>query len=409
MADEPKLPAQLLLDYLVELGTALMSAGCPTNRLEDVIVAIAEQEGFVADVFAVPTGLFLSLRTPQGESPVVTMVRVREWKNDLHRLAALDEVLNEVADRTLTIPEARARIHELEHAKPVWPMWAVMLATIGASAGSSISFGGSVVDCAFAGLGGLLLRVMMLSTRNEPNLRLLENFLGGLIAGLVALLASQLVPGTSREVVVLATIIPLLPGLTLTTGLSEVAWRNLVAGSARLMQAAVTLLSLVFGIALIVGLEGQLDLPVPTVAARAAAPWFFQVIALPVATLSYGVLLGVGRKGLPVALASGALVWTVSAATRTLPGPHAAFVTAFVLAAAANIYARNTARPAQLFLMPGMLLLVPGALSFRSLETLLHGDVVTSASQAGTMIIIAGALVMGLLVSSVVVPAKKHL
>jgi uncharacterized membrane protein YjjP (DUF1212 family) len=409
MADDPKLSAQLLLDYLVELGTALMSAGCPTNRLEDVIVAIAQQEGFVADVFAVPTGLFLSLRTPQGESPVVTMVRVREWKNDLHRLAALDEVLNEVADRTLTIPEARARIHELEHAKPVWPMWVVILATVGASAGSSISFGGSVVDCAFAGLGGLLLRAMMLSTRNEPNLRLLENFLGGLIAGSVALLASQLVPGTSREVVVLATIIPLLPGLTLTTGLSEVAWRNLVAGSARLMQAAVTLLSLVFGIALIVGLESQLRLPVPTVTPREAAPWIFQVVALPTAALSYGVLLGLGRRGLPIALASGALVWLLGAATRSLPGPHAAFITAFVLAAAANVYARNTARPAQLFLMPGMLLLVPGALSYRSLETLLRGDVVTSASQASEMLVIAGALVMGLLVSNAVVPAKKYL
>lgn len=408
-AEPPKLSAQLLLDYLVELGTALMSAGCPTNRLEDLLVAIAQQEGFTADIFAVPTGLFISLRTPTGEPPLVNMVRVREWKNDLHRLAELDAMLNEVADRTLGIPEARARIHELEHRKPVWPLWAMLLASVGASAGSAISFGGSVIDCAVAGVGGLLLRVMMVSTRNDPSLRLLENFLGGLIAGVVALFATQAIPGTSREVLVLATIIPLLPGLTLTTGLSEVAWRNLVAGSARLMQAAVTLLSLVFGIALVVGLEGRLHFPVPASGVHDAAPWFFQLVALPVAALSYGVSLGLSRKDLSIALGSGALVWLISAAGRSLPGSHAAFISAFVLSAAANIYARNAGRPAQLFLMPGMLLLVPGALSYRSLETLLRGDVVTSASQAGEMLIIAGALVMGLLVSSVVIPARKYL
>lgn len=409
MADQTKLSAQLLLDYLIELGTALMSAGCPTNRLEDLLGAIAQQDGYTADVFALPTGLFIALRTPTGEAPLVSMVRVREWKNDLNRLAELDAMLNEVADRTLSIPEARARIVELERRTPAWPTWAMFAASIGASAGSAISFGGSVLDCILAGVGGLLLRLMMVSTRNDPSLRLLENFLGGLIAGVVALFATQVIPGTSREVLVLATIIPLLPGLTLTTGLSEVAWRNLVAGSARLMQAAVTLLSLVFGIALIVGLEGRLQLPVPAPVAHAAAPALLQIVALPVAAVSYGVLLQLAKKDIPIALGSGALVWLVAAAARSLPGPHAAFVSAFVLAAAANIYARNAARPAQLFLMPGMLLLVPGALSYRSLETLLRGDVVTSASQAGEMLIIAGALVMGLLVSSVVIPARKHL
>ena len=36
---EEALSAQLLLDYLIELGTALMSAGCPSYRLEELLVA----------------------------------------------------------------------------------------------------------------------------------------------------------------------------------------------------------------------------------------------------------------------------------------------------------------------------------------------------------------------------------
>ena len=115
---EEALSPHLLLDYLVELGSALMSAGCPAHRLEELIVTVARHEGHVADVFAVPTGLFVGLRTAEGEASLTTMVRVSEWTNDLERLSALDELLNEVADRSLSIPAARQKIRAVL-ARPV--------------------------------------------------------------------------------------------------------------------------------------------------------------------------------------------------------------------------------------------------------------------------------------------------
>ena len=107
-----RLSPQLLLDYLIELGSALMSAGCPTHRLEALIVTIAELEGHKADIFAVPTGLFIGLRTPEGQASLTTMVRVSEWTTDLERLSVLDALVNAVIDRELTIPEARVKIRE---------------------------------------------------------------------------------------------------------------------------------------------------------------------------------------------------------------------------------------------------------------------------------------------------------
>lgn len=386
-----------------------MSAGCPTHRLEELLVTVARHEGHHADVFAVPTGLFIGVRTPEGHASLTTMVRVSEWTTDLERLAVIDEVVNEVVDRTLTIPEARQRIREALRRPPPWSTSEVLIASAAASAGAAVTLGGTWSDFVLAGLGGLLLRGLTKALNQVQGVRVLETFLGGFFAAMVAWLSTLIWPGHSREVLVLSIIIPLLPGLTLTTGLSELTYRNLVAGTARLMHAAVTLLSLVFGIAVVVSLENAMGLHGGPVVAREGSPWWAQIIALGCASYGFGVLLGLSRKRLLVAFLSGALVWVTTSLTRPLPGAHAAFLNALVLALGANISARTSGKPAQLFLMPGMLLLVPGALSFRSLETLLAGDALGGVAGLVDVLIIAGALVMGLLVANVALPPRKAL
>jgi uncharacterized membrane protein YjjB (DUF3815 family) len=208
---------------------------------------------------------------------------------------------------------------------------------------------------------------------------------------------------------VLSIVIPLLPGMMLTTGLSELTSKNLVSGTARLMDAAVTLLSLILGIALVLTIESKLGMrPLAVVrGSPAGVPW--QVLALVVTGISFGVILLVPKKMLPLAMLSCGVVWATQALFRQWPGPQAAFLTAMALSVSANVYARLKSRPAQLFLLPGLLLLVPGSFGFRSLDAVLRGNYTAGASQLVDMFFTAGALVMGLLVSNVVVPPKKIL
>jgi uncharacterized membrane protein YjjP (DUF1212 family) len=72
-----------LADYLLDIGATLASYGCPSYRLEDVIRAVAEAEGFRAEPFALPTGLFLRVTpkvAPAEPQPEVNrMTRVSDW------------------------------------------------------------------------------------------------------------------------------------------------------------------------------------------------------------------------------------------------------------------------------------------------------------------------------------------
>jgi len=409
MAAAEPLTSHLLLDYLVELGVGLMSAGCPSYRLEELLVVLARHEGFELDAFAVPTGLFVSVKTPQGEAPVIAMVRVRDWRTDLETVALLDEVMNAVVSRTLSVTEARAKLRAMHSRPPSWPMSMQLLGAFGASGGAAVSFGGAWSDFFLAGLGGVALRVITHLARNREGGSFLDNLVGGAVAALVAWVSTLLWPSHSREILVLAIIIPLLPGMVVTTGLTELTSRNLVSGTARLMDAAVTLLSLVFGIALVVGFERWLGVK-PTVAPVVTALfWPWQVVALLIASASFGVMLGMPRKLMGLAMLSGFIVWATTTLSLRLPPAGASFIGALTLGLASNFYARTSKRPAQLFLLPGLLLLVPGAFGFRSLDALLRGDYASGAGQAVDMVLIAGGLVMGLLVANIALPPRKIL
>jgi uncharacterized membrane protein YjjB (DUF3815 family) len=96
-------------------------------------------------------------------------------------------------------------------------------------------------------------------------------------------------------------------------------------------------------------------------------------------------------------------------ATRYLPGSLAAFAAAASVTLWANSCARVTQRPAQLFLLPGLVLLVPGSFGFLSLEAFLRGEFLGGAAKGFEMFLIAGAIVTGLLLANVILPAKKIL
>src|SRR5205085_1795522 len=111
---------------------------------------------------------------------------------------------------------------------------------------------------------------------------------------------------------------------------------------------------------------------------------------------SFAVIFSVPPSYLWAALTSGAVGYVATAlATRHLPGHVAAFLAALAVCVCANIFARATQRPAQLFQLPGMMLLVPGSFGFLSFEKFLTSDFTGGAEKGFEMLLIAGALVMG--------------
>ncbi len=403
-----KLSPDELFEYLLEVGKTLMSYGCSTHRLESVVRELAAAEGYQAEAFGVPTGLFLSVRGPGLASGMVRLARVQEWALDLQRLALVDRIFNDVIERRYDLAEARRRLDEVERAKPPYPRALRWFAAAATAAASAIFFRGGLGEVLVAFLGGGLLGILF--ALMSPRLRPLQDFLGGLIAGGMSVGATWLVPELSREVIVLSIVILLVPGMALTTALSELSQKNLVAGGARLMDAMMVFLSILFGIAAAITFEQLLQLHAAPAPPRGDTEIVSQFVALLVAAFGFCVLFSVPRRFLVAAMISGAIGWIVTGlGTRYLPGALSAFGAALTVCLYANAVARVSHRPSQVFLLPGLVLLVPGSFGFLSLEAFLRGEFLGGAAKGFEMFLIAGAIVIGLLVANAILPAKKLL
>jgi uncharacterized membrane protein YjjB (DUF3815 family) len=78
------------------------------------------------------------------------------------------------------------------------------------------------------------------------------------------------------------------------------------------------------------------------------------------------------------------------------------------VAVAGWIYTRYTARPTNVVVAPGVLVLVPGSIGFRSIAELMDDRTVAGIDAAFAAILTAVALVAGLLIANVVLPAWRR-
>ncbi len=181
-----------------------------------------------------------------------------------------------------------------------------------------------------------------------------------------------------------------------------------MAGTARLTRARSVLLAMGFGVALGGRLAEVLFGPAP-LAPVAVAGWT-EWLALVVAPLGFVVLLKADWGDAPAIVLGSALAYFGTRLGSQLLGPElGAFLGALLVGAWGNAYARWRHRPAVIVISPGILLLVPGSIGFRSVTSLLDRNTVLGIEAAFTMAFVAVCLATGLLFGNVLVPPRSLL
>ena len=245
-------PFETRLAFLVELARRLHQWGTSAPRLEMAIAGAAQQLGVIADVWSSPTAIIISFaETSHGEeglAQVTQVMRLPPGDVNLARLCDADAIADRAIAGELDLREGFRLLRALGRPETRRAQ-AGVIGSYGLSAASvaALFLHSSWADLVVAGAIGLVIGLITVLSATRPRLAVASEAISALVATAGAILVSAFIVPLAIKSVVLAALIVLVPGMSLTTAVREISSQHLTSGMARMGGAIATLLKLTFG------------------------------------------------------------------------------------------------------------------------------------------------------------------
>jgi uncharacterized membrane protein YjjP (DUF1212 family) len=407
--DDPA--TRVRIGFVIELARRLHQYGAAAPRLEQAIGLVAQRLGFQCEALSTPTSTVLSFsdRDGDGLAQFTQVLRMSPGDVNLARLCRADEIADRVIDGSLHPRDGLQQLRELGRPLSRRGVYAIIGSYGLAAASVAVLLSTGWPDVIVSGALGLLIGALTIAGIGRPRLAAASEALAALLATFITIAVSAWIVPLAVKSVVLSALIILVPGMTLTNAVRELSSAHLVSGVSRVAGAIATLLKLTFGTVAAAQVCAVLHIksmhhPWPPL------PEWAQWPALLVGAVSFAMLFQAARRD--YLLVIGAVVVGYLATHfggEALGAPFGVFIGGLILAALANLYARIAHRPGALVREPGILLLVPGSVGFRSMSYLFTNEVGMSTQNGILLVTLLIALVAGLLFGDLLVAPRRSL
>lgn len=409
----PGVPLNLRVLFVMQLAKRLHEYGTNAHRLEGAINLVAKRLMMDAHVLSTPTSLILSLHDlTEGadRSQIPTQViRLNPGEINLSKLSHVDAIAERVLAGSMALEEGYHELESLQDA-PSMLKRALTLLSFGLASGAvAVLLRTSLLDVGVAfGLGVVIGLVAFLSERSK---RMAGSFeaVSALLATLIAYSLEALLPHLAAKQVIMASLIVLLPGLSLTIAITELSTQHLMSGTARFAGAMTTLLKLAFGYVLGTEIIKLFSWYAPDSVVDPLPAWAVWA-ALPFAAFSFAVLFKARFRDFPLVMLAVIYGYAATRLGSELFNPDfGVFIAGMLVAAAANLYAGWFNRPGALVRVPGIILLVPGSIGYRSLSFLMEKNLQSGLDTGFALMMALISLVAGMLFGNLLIPPRRHL
>ncbi|KFN43630.1 threonine/serine ThrE exporter family protein [Arenimonas oryziterrae] len=416
--NDARAPYLVRIDFLIELARRLHIYGTSAQRLEAAVSQVAQRLDIEAQIWSNPTGMLISFADVERGAPhqITQIIRLEPGDTNLGRLAAADAIAEDVLSGKLDIAEGLRAMRALDRPPRVYakPLAVFSFGLASASVTGLLQHTGWA-DLCTAAILGVLVGALTVYSETRPRLRDAHEALAAFIVTLAAGAVSSFIAPLSLQGVIVAALIVLMPGLTLTNAVSELTSQQLVSGTARFAGALTILLKLTFGAVAGAHVVGLLGWQALSNADATALPNWVPWLTLLAGSFAFAVLFKAARRDVLLVMASVWLGYLATKLAATLPGadnntvPTGVFFASMVVTAVSNAYGRYWNRPGALIRVPGIILLVPGSLGFRSFNFVFERDVMLGLDTAFGVITALIALVAGILFGSLLISPRRNL
>ena len=397
LVETPEIDADPRATLLVLMGEQLHLAGTTSDRLESMLTRMAGVLGLELHALALPTSMTLAIGPAYRQK--VVMLRLSPGSLNLRSLYTLTRIYDGVCSGTFEIGAGVEQIKAMIAQKQPAPVWLTIASFCLVSLGTSLLLGAHAREVLVAALIGTSTgSIAAVAGRSSTVARLFE-VLAAFFGTLIVAAFNHFVGPTNLYISIIAGIVPLLPGYSLTAALYELANSDLVAGMARLGKVFATVLELGCGAALAITIAGTaiLSTGVSNPHPVGMLTW---TIAITLMTIGLAAVLNARQEDYVWIFAACFIALLSSRALGSLPGhTAAAFGSAFICGMVSNIGARVLRVPQAVLLVPAVFVLVPGALTYESVFYLFQENFTTAAGLGVNAILSSILIVAGLLLS----------
>lgn len=399
--------------FVVEIARRLHQYGTAAPSLEGVINRVSGKLGLSCNVLSTPTSIVLSCADrAHSDDPlaqITQVIRLAPGEVHLGHLCQVDEIADRVTAGTLDIAEGFALLRSVpDRPDPMSRLLSVVSFGIASIAVAAILHT-SWLDLAVVGVIGMLIGFIAEMFRRGSRLAPSFEAISALLATLIATNVSAYCFPLSIKSVVLASIITLLPGLTLTTAVRELSTGHLVSGSARMAGSMATLLKLSFGTVAAAQLCRVLHI-LPSTQILPSIPGWIEWVALLGGCYAFAVLFRCEPRDYPLVMTSVMFGYLATYLGSTAFSPEfGVFIGGLSIGAVSNLYSKLAQRPGALVRLPGIIMLVPGSVGFRTLSLVFEKDLFLGIDTAFSLIALLVSLVAGLLFGDLLISPRRQL
>lgn len=247
---ERKEDAHMILSIATLAGTIILENGGEVYRAEDTVTRICESRKNIndVDVFATPNVLFVSFNF-MGDV-ITNLKRSKNSSINLNKLEMINEFSRNFVDNEMNLQEAKEELFRIKNKKNQSRLERIIPGTIASSA-FSIILGGGIRELIATSIASFLMLMIVEKIKEYKLTFFINTFAGAFLASLFAYITVLLNISNDFDTIVIASIMVLVPGVSITNAMRDTLSGDFVSGLTRMMEAVVISLAIVIGVVIV--------------------------------------------------------------------------------------------------------------------------------------------------------------
>ena len=236
-----------LLKLALDAGEIMLTSGAETHRVEDTMHHILSvSHNTEAEALAMSTLLIVSL--PSEKRGSLTLTRgVHNRSVNFQKICEVNALSRDFVSGRLCLAQTVQRIEEIRNAPSFSPLLRIFCYGI-AAGGFTIVLTGTPSDGLAAFFCGVLIGIMIILLGQRQTPYFFTSLLGGFLSGVAASLFHRILPSAGMDMIIVGSIMPLLPGITMTNAIRDIMEGNFISGNSKLVEALLVAFAIAGGV-----------------------------------------------------------------------------------------------------------------------------------------------------------------